>query len=328
VKRIQIGPHLLVVGDEVHTLGQLQATELMSRIETCGARLGLSATYERFGDIDGTKRIERSFGRPLLPTFTIRNAIDAGRLVPYKYHIERCSLDHEETESFKSLTIQIQQNMAREQSDDFAHFSSYLKMLFFKRAKIIKQAYSKIGLSRRVLQENYKEGDRWLVYCDDINQIEEVERIIRDLGITILKYFDAMTGDKNETLEYFAEKGGVLLAIKCLDEGIDIPSATHALILASSQNPREYIQRRGRVLRSNPDSGKYKAEIFDVVTLDENEIPIIDNELYRMLAFAQDAENSMVLIEIEEMRSQIELVKNQIVDVVYEESVDLGESDD
>jgi superfamily II DNA or RNA helicase len=324
VKRIQVGGHLLVVGDEVHTLGQSQSTDLISKIEKCGARLGLSATYERFGDIDGTKRIEMAFGQPLKPTFTIRDAIESGRLVPYIYHIESCSLDHDESERFADLTKQIQQLMARESSSDFSHFSTYLQMLIFKRAKIIKQANAKISLARDVLVNNFKDGDRWLVYCDDINQIEQVEGLIQNEGITILKYFDAMAGDKKETLEYFSEKGGILLAIKCLDEGIDIPSATHALILASSQNPREYIQRRGRVLRSSPDTGKYKAEIFDVVTLNEKEIPVMENELNRMWSFAQDADNSMVTIEIEEMRSKIEMVRNQILDVSFEESVETG----
>jgi superfamily II DNA or RNA helicase len=130
-----------------------------------------------------------------------------------------------------------------------------------------------------------------------------------------------MTGEKKETLDFFTEKGGVLLAIKCLDEGVDIPSATHALILASSQNPREYIQRRGRVLRSSPLTGKYQAEIFDVVTLDENGIPVMETELNRMWSFAQDADNSMVMVEIEEMKSQIEMVKHEIFDISFEESV-------
>jgi superfamily II DNA or RNA helicase len=324
VKRIQVGSHLLIVGDEVHTLGQLQASDLVSKIEKCGARLGLSATYERFGDIEGTKRIEKAFGQPLKPTFTIRDAIEAGRLVPYNYYIERCNLDHDESERFADLTKQIQQLIARESSSDFSHFSSYLQMLIFKRAKIIKQANAKISLARDVLVKNFKDGDRWLVYCDDINQIEQVENVIQNQGITILKYFDAMAGDKKETLEYFSEKGGILLAIKCLDEGIDIPSATHALILASSQNPREYIQRRGRVLRSSPDTGKYKAEIYDVVTLNEDEIPVMENELNRMWSFAQDADNSMVTIQIEEMRSNIELVRNKILDISFEEAVETG----
>jgi superfamily II DNA or RNA helicase len=258
-----------------------------------------------------------------MPKFTIRDAINAGRLVPYVYHIERCVLDHEESDLYKELSKQIQQYMAREKTSDFSSFPTFLKMLIFKRAKVIKQASAKIPLAREVLINNYKTDDRWLVYCDDINQIEKVEESIKDLDCNVLKYYDAMSGDKKETLDFFAEKGGVLLAIKCLDEGIDIPSATHALILASSQNPREYIQRRGRVLRSNPSSGKYKAEIFDVVTLDENGIPEMGSEIQRMLSFASDAENSMVTIEIEEMKSLIELINGANPDVSYEESIEI-----
>ena len=114
-----------------------------------------------------------------------------------------------------------------------------------------------------------------------------------------------MSGDKFETLNYFGEKGGVLLAIKCLDEGIDIPSATHALILASSQNPREYIQRRGRVLRSHPESGKNHAHIYDPVTLTDQEIPLQRSELGRMIAFSKDADNSRVLLELEDLMARI-----------------------
>jgi superfamily II DNA or RNA helicase len=114
-----------------------------------------------------------------------------------------------------------------------------------------------------------------------------------------------MAGDKVETLNYFGEKGGVLLAIKCLDEGIDIPSATHALILASSQNPREYIQRRGRVLRSNPESGKNHAYIFDPVTLTDREIPVQKSELERMIAFARDADNIEIILELEDLMARI-----------------------
>jgi superfamily II DNA or RNA helicase len=114
-----------------------------------------------------------------------------------------------------------------------------------------------------------------------------------------------MPGDKIETLNYFAEKGGVLLAIKCLDEGIDIPSATHALILASSQNPREYIQRRGRVLRSHQESGKTHAYIFDPITLTDKDIPVQKAELTRMIAFAADADNPEILVTLEDLKARI-----------------------
>jgi superfamily II DNA or RNA helicase len=305
LKRLQTGNHLMVVGDEVHTLGQTQCIPLLNSLRNCGAFLGLSATYTRFGDPDGTERIESIFGFPLKPSFSIREAIKSGRLVSYDYHIVECHLSHTEEEKYEGLTKEIQKLMARESGTGFKSFSKTLQMLIFRRAKIIKQAEEKNTIARRVLEENYHIKDRWLVYCDDVNQINRVEESLQGLNLPLLKYFDAMSGDKFETLNYFGEKGGVLLAIKCLDEGIDIPSATHALILASSQNPREYIQRRGRVLRSHPESGKNHAHIYDPVTLTDQEIPLQRSELGRMIAFSKDADNSRVLLELEDLMARI-----------------------
>jgi superfamily II DNA or RNA helicase len=128
-----------------------------------------------------------------------------------------------------------------------------------------------------------------------------------------------MPGSKTETLSNFKLNGGVLVAIKCLDEGVDIPSATHALILASSQNPREYIQRRGRVLRSNISSGKSHATIFDVVVTSSEGVPLNKQEIERMLAFAGDADNSTIQIDIQEMISRMQLIDGAFVQESFED---------
>jgi len=305
LKRIMTGSHLMIIGDEVHTLGQNQCVPLLEKIKSSGAFLGLSATYTRFGDPEGTARIVSVFGLPLIPTFTIKDAIKCGRLVNYDYKIIYCYLTQTETQDYQALTKQIEQLMAREKGGNFNSFSDFLKMLIFKRAKIIKQAENKTLIARKVLEEHYRSEHRWLIYCDDTNQMNRIEQSLVSMNLPLLKYYDAMEGDKIETLNYFSEKGGVLLAIKCLDEGIDIPSATHALILASSQNPREYIQRRGRVLRSHRESGKNHAYIFDPVTLTDKEIPVQKTELLRSISFAQDADNTPVLLELEELMARI-----------------------
>jgi superfamily II DNA or RNA helicase len=297
LKRLMTGRHLMIVGDEVHTLGQAQCIPLLDKLKDCGSFLGLSATYTRFGDPDGTQRIENIFGYPLKPSFSIKEAIKSGRLVNYDYNIANCYLTHSESEAYEILSKDIEKLMAREKGTTFKSI--------FKRAKIIKQAEGKTLIARKILEENYQTKDRWLVYCDDVNQINRIEDSLKGLNLPILKYYDAMPGDKLQTLNYFGEKGGVLLAIKCLDEGIDIPSATHALILASSQNPREYIQRRGRVLRSNQESGKSHAFIFDPITLTDKDIPVQNSELTRMISFAQDADNSKILLTLEDLRSRI-----------------------
>jgi superfamily II DNA or RNA helicase len=144
---------------------------------------------------------------------------------------------------------------------------------------------------------------------------------LRSIDIQNDVYYDAMPGSKSETLDNFKTIGGVLIAIKCLDEGVDIPSASHALILASSQNPREYIQRRGRVLRSNISSGKSHATIFDVVVTSSEEVPLNKQEIERMLAFAGDADNSTVQIDIQEMISRMQLIDNGFIQESFEEEV-------
>src|SRR5215217_6489670 len=106
--------------------------------------------------------------------------------------------------------------------------------------------------------------------------------------------------------------GGILVAIKCLDEGVDIPTVDHALILASSRNPREFIQRRGRVLRVA--AGKNFAEIHDALVVPPNnggsptsaepddqgidDTAILLGEIARAIHFAEDAANSTVAFEL------------------------------
>lgn len=111
-----------------------------------------------------------------------------------------------------------------------------------------------------------------------------------------MPYHSAMEGDRAETLGWLDHFGGIVVAIKCLDEGVDIPSVTHALILASSKNPREFVQRRGRVLRRAQD--KSLAFVYDAIVMspdgpEEDSIPdpITSGELARAIEFAQSALN-------------------------------------
>ena len=329
IRRLQVHENLLVVADEVHTVGQAQCKDLLFKIKFAGARLGLSATYQRFGDPDGTSRIESVFGKPLLPGFSISDAISSGRLVPYDYFYEEVSLTDEEQEEFEKLTKQIQQASARESGGrSFNDLSSYLQSLIFKRSGILKGAANKSQLAARVLQERYKVNQNWLIYCDDTEQLFSVREALMNFDFNPQMYFDAMPGSKRATLENFSENGGILLAIKCLDEGVDIPSATHALILASSQNPREYIQRRGRVLRTDSKSGKFHAEIIDTIVVNQSGIPLNIREVERMIQFAEDADNSSIKIDIQGLISRISIDEGEISDMAFEEIVDLFPGDE
>jgi superfamily II DNA or RNA helicase len=326
--RLQVSESLLVIADEVHTLGQSQCINLMNKIESkVGATLGLSATYERFGDPEGTSRIERTFGKTLEPKFQIADAIAAGRLVPYDYHFGTVNLTPEEEERYEDLSEKIRTSIAREKGQSFSSFSGYLQNLIFSRAAILKGASGKTNFAIDIFRDNYRRGQNWLVYCDDTSQLNEVSEALRTIDIQNDVYYDAMPGSKSETLMNFKINGGVLIAIKCLDEGVDIPSATHALILASSQNPREYIQRRGRVLRSNITSGKSHATIFDVVVTSSENVPLNKQEIERMLAFAGDADNSTIQIDIQEMISRMQLIESVFIQDSFEEAIDTAKGE-
>jgi superfamily II DNA or RNA helicase len=153
-----------------------------------------------------------------------------------------------------------------------------------------------LNLVRKVLTEKFSAGQRWLVYCDDSEQLQQVKKIISDLEIPVTDYHSAMSGDKEATLEWFKAFSGVLVSIECLDEGVDIPTVTHALILASSQNPRQFIQRRGRVLRVAQN--KYLAYVHDAIVLpfdivkDTEQKSLLKTEMKRALGFANFAINS------------------------------------
>jgi superfamily II DNA or RNA helicase len=154
----------------------------------------------------------------------------------------------------------------------------------------VKGAKEKIDLARRVFDRFYSEDDRWLVYCDDRGQLDAVYETLSSAGYSCAKYYAEMTGSKSETLDYLSIPGKIVISIKCLDEGINIPEVDKALILASSTNPREYIQRRGRVLRKSKN--KSRATIIDVLVLDDHNAPALFSEVDRMSSFIDDALNS------------------------------------
>ena len=268
IRRINGGSHLLVVADEVHRTGS-QENQRLFDIEA-GPRLGLSATPSRFGDLDGTQALNTYFGPRVGKPFTLADAIASGRLCSYEYHAHKVSLTAEETQSWQELTKRINRELAQQGKDagpfNASHLSPQIKMLLIKRARIAKQAKNKVSAAERIVSKYYRPGESWLVYCDDRQQLGLVKERIEALAIPVNEYHSGMAGSPPETLRWYKRHGGVLVSIRCLDEGIDIPEISHALILASSQNPREYIQRRGRVLRTPPPpSLKTTATVHDAL---------------------------------------------------------------
>jgi superfamily II DNA or RNA helicase len=290
-----VGSHLMIVADEVHQVGSPQNSKILE-IET-GARLGLSATPVRYGDPEGTARIQNYFGPVVPPPITLLDAINAGRLVPYEYYPHAVNLTATEAAEWKEITKAIQREVVRQKADDKGHrpLSDKAKMLLIKRSRIAKKAEVKVRLAVEVLKTNFEAGQSWLVYCEDGGQLTEVLGALRSAGMEPVEYHSGMDGDRDATMSWFRSFGGILVSIRCLDEGVDIPAVSHALILASSQNPRQFIQRRGRVLRRA--QGKQIAVIHDAIVVPVNaenepeQISLLKAELLRSVEFAGHAIN-------------------------------------
>jgi len=171
-----------------------------------------------------------------------------------------------------------------------------VEQLLIRRARIIKKAVGKVTLAAEVLSRTFRDGDAWLVYCDDTLQLTAVRAAIEARGVKCMEYHRQGQAAEEEALMEFERNGGVVLAINCLDEGVDIPRIDHALILASSTTRRQFIQRRGRVLRRA--DRKFQAEIHDVLVdaagfTDPASATFLRNEVARAREFAASAQDSV-----------------------------------
>lgn len=257
--RIVQGKHLMLVADEVHRVGAHDASVVLSM--DVGRALGLSATPERAGDPEGTKKIMDFFGGILDPQYGIRDAVRDEVLTPYYYSPDVVELTEDEQEQWNRYSLRIAQLWAQKEDNPVA--GDRLKRLLIERSRVAKQARGKIDAAVGLVSQEYQVGQRWLLYCDTAKQMMTINDGLRERGIDSHVYFSGMKGDRAATLRYFGSVGGVLVSIRCLDEGVDIPAASHALLIASSRNPREFVQRRGRVLRRYP--GKQLSYIYDLL---------------------------------------------------------------
>ena len=285
----------MVVADEVHEIGSKENSKALE-IES-GPRLGLSATPRRYGDPVGTAKIFHFFGQVVEPPFTLEDAIKQNRLVEYEYFPAPIRLTAEESEEWQKATKEISKEYARSKRDDSGTpiVSTRLQNMLIQRSRIAKKAAAKVPYAVKILSEEFVEGQSWLVYCEDQYQLSEVMDALRSRGIEACEYHTNMQGDAEASLDWFKRFGGVMVSIRCLDQGVDIPKISHAVILASSQNPRQFIQRRGRVLRTCP--GKHRAVVYDAVVVpvcledEPGQLSLLKSELQRSIQFSKAAMN-------------------------------------
>ncbi|MDG4754604.1 DEAD/DEAH box helicase family protein [Micromonospora aurantiaca] len=280
--RLRQGTHLLLVVDELHRAGSPKVLEALESLEF-GGTMGLSATYQRQYDADGTVRLLQVMGQVLDPSVGIADAMLMGRLVPYDYRLHTLMLEDDEVERYEHLTEKIRRFSAQQPSGDLGD-SPELQMLLIQRARILKQAKGKVPLAADILAEEYRHGDRWLVYCDDKEQLHSLTSELLDRGLPCMEFYSGMDSSRSDVLQALRDDGGIVVAIRCLDEGVDIPAVDKALIVASSTVEREYVQRRGRVLRSSP--GKVAATIHDLLLTDDSGGALTRSEAQRAMQFA------------------------------------------
>lgn len=321
------------VVDEAHNFGAVKLSSLLPK--KARYRLALSATIERFRDEEGTNKLRKYFGKTCI-SFSLKEAIQKGFLTSYYYHPVVVYLNADEYEQYQEITKTIIRNGGASQEN--IDKNPYIEMLLIKRARIISGCKEKVPKLVEVMKP-YRTDNYILVYCgatkydndssdlkddDEVRQIEEVnKRLYYELGMKVHKFTSEENKEERDEIKRMFASGTelqVITAIKCLDEGVNIPSIKKAFILASSTNPKEYIQRRGRVLRRA--KGKEYAEIFDFITLprpleevqfcSEEELScdlsLVRKEFLRMIDFAETARNPF---EIDKLKEDIQNAYNQ-----------------
>lgn len=293
----------LLMVDEAHNFGAPYLSCLL--YDNYKYRLALSATLDRHNDEEGTAKLYDFFGEKCIE-YTLDRAIEEKKLTKYKYYPIVVTLTEEELEAYDNLSYEIGKCIMKGKNGKMK-LSSRGEKFALKRSRIVAGAKNKLTMLEEVIHP-YIHDKHILVYCgatkgleqnqdrtdvdsEDIRQIDAVTDLLGNkLGMEVSQFTSKESVEEREVLKREFSAGDtlkVLIAIKCLDEGVNIPKIKTAFILASTTNPKEYIQRRGRVLRLA--EGKEYAEIYDFITLP------YDTESVTSLTEAQVKRNSTLV---------------------------------
>ncbi len=315
----------ILLADEAHNIASPSVAQLLGSIHL-NKRIGLSATPKRVYDPEGSAAMEAFFNdgngpadRPYTYNFSMERAIDEGILCPYYYYPNIVSLLPDEMVAYSEISAKLAKLYARSQGDDRA--SKQVEMLLMQRKRIIHKAQGKLAVFENILNDiiarrnciNYTlvyapegfyadaeiDDETFPDLTDENRIIDFYAAIVRRVSPTTITQYTSDSADKDLVLKQF-EQGRInaLLSMKCLDEGVDIPRTGQAIFCSSTGNPRQFIQRRGRILRQHPD--KNFAYIYDMVVIprtDPNsphfalERNLVRKELERVVHFAFMATN-------------------------------------
>lgn len=315
---------LLLIADEAHNMGAGRVSQRLKDIPYI-RRIGLSATPERQFDDAGNAKLMDFFGCERQYTFeySMQEAIQNGALCRYYYYPHLVELTPDEMTDYVDISKRLAKIFKNEDPDT----QEIVKRLLLKRKRIIHKAANKKAVFEEILQDRMRTNGSLkytLVYApegnlpddqladvfdtkdvldddmDSVHIIDEFTRAVRDIDEhVVVRQFTSDTPDRESILKDFAEgKIDVLTSMKCLDEGVDVPRSELAIFCSSTGNPRQFVQRRGRVLRTHKD--KHRAIIHDLVVIpgylsDEDtydfEKGLVGAEVKRVRDFAVLSEN-------------------------------------
>ena len=319
LKKVRGIETFIYVADEAHNIGSQNSLKHLP--EMINWRIGLSATPERIYDDLGTEKLYEFFdSKPPKYTYryTMKQAIEEGILCHYDYYPIFIELTSSEMEEYERISDQLRKYI----DADTGKYKPNAEKLLLKRKRIIHKAENKKIAISDLLEElkqkqkldytfvfvpegyepDYSINDSYNIDQDDIHIIDEYAQMFKEHGYSYHKYISGLD-DAPSILQNFADGDiQILLSMKCLDEGVDIPRAEHAIFCSSTGNPRQFVQRRGRVLRKC--KGKEKARIWDLIVtppniLDESnkiERNLFFNEVKRIVNFAALADNQIDIL--------------------------------
>jgi superfamily II DNA or RNA helicase len=317
----QLPTNTIFIADETHNLGSKGLLRLLPNIHL-KKRIGLSATPHRKFDESGNEAIQQFFNDapPYIVSYSMEEALKIGWLCNYTYYPHIVKLTEQEMERYRELSLQLLRMGLFDTETGLFRSTPEIEMKLLERKRIIHKATNKIDIFKKILRDEFGKQNNLkytLVYVpegieanfdetDDIVESDEDNRLINEYTKAVsytddsimVKQFTANSANRDEILKEFEEgKIHVLTSMKCLDEGVDVPRSELAIFCASTGNPRQFIQRRGRVLRLHKD--KIHATIHDLVVVpelkDENtfemEKGLVKKELERVVDFANLAMN-------------------------------------
>lgn len=302
VMRIRDKNSILFIGDEAHYLG---AAYLRNSLQPdIRMRIGLSATPERWRDLGGTQVVTDYFSREVI-SFGLEKAIEKGFLTPYEFTPHYVEMGEDDYREYKKLSLRIMQHLQAAKKDSSRRQAA--SILAAQRANLLNRAETKIEsfftvLRRHVAEIGLENFNHTIVYCPE-GKHREILRRIADLGLRVQEIVAGTGNAERKVILQAFDRGDiqVIVAMKCLDEGVNVPATKRAYFLASTSNPRQFIQRRGRILRTTLT--KKRAYIHDFIMIppstvsDVSSTPetILKREFARFVEFYLCAANHLAI---------------------------------